>query len=73
MRASGDRHTASLLDYIGEINNKKFASERNQELKDDPLMELSDLSYGSVHEKKEKFISLEAKKYIHELVTEVKG
>ena len=36
-------------------------------------MELSDLSYGSVHEKKEKFISLEARKYIHELVSEVKG
>ena len=29
VRASGDRHTASLINYIGEINNKKFASERN--------------------------------------------
>ena len=59
---SFDKDSNSLIEYLHSNVHKGFMAEREHD------MNVSEISHGTIQDKKDKFISDEAKEYIQELV-----
>ena len=67
-KGSYEKNSEELIGYLMPVNKQRFEQERSWVARRDAKFDVSDLSHGSVYEKKEKFITAEAKNHIYKIV-----